>query len=33
MDPVTVVTNRPERLFQMLNPAWTMPAAAAAMLG
>ena len=33
MDPVTVVTNRPERLFQMLDPAWTMPAAAAAMLG
>ena len=33
MDPMTVVTNRPERLFQMLDPAWTMPAAAAAMLG
>ena len=32
MDPVTVVTNRPERLFQMLDPDWTMPEAAAAML-
>ena len=33
MDPGTVVTNRPERLFQMLDPAWTRPAQAAAMLG
>ena len=29
MDPVTIVTNRPERLFQMLDPDFQMPEAAA----
>lgn len=32
MDPVTIVTNRPERLFQMLDPDFQMPEAAAALL-
>ena len=32
MRPTTVVTNRPERLFGMLDPGWVMPDAAAAML-
>ena len=32
MDPVTIVTNRPERLFQMLDPDFEMPEAAAALL-
>ncbi len=32
MEPVSIVTNRPERLLQMLDPAFTMPEAAAAML-
>ena len=30
--PVTIVTNRPERLFQMLDPDFEMPEAAAALL-
>lgn len=33
MGPTSIVTNRPERLLEMLDPSFTMPEAAAAMLG
>ena len=33
MEPAAIVTNRPERLFEMLDPDWVMPDAAAAILG
>lgn len=33
MDPAAIVTNRPERLLEMLDPAYTIPPEAAAMLG
>ena len=33
MQPVTVVTNRPERLLAMLDPSYTIPPAAEAILG
>ena len=32
MNPTSIVTNRPERLLQMLDPSFTLPEAAAAML-
>lgn len=32
MGPTSIVTNRPERLLEMLDPSFTMPEAAAAML-
>lgn len=32
MEPVSIVTNRPERLLEMLDPSYTIPEAAAAML-
>ena len=32
MNPTSIVTNRPERLLEMLDPSFTLPEAAAAML-